>query len=342
MKKFLIITVIVIAASLIVYIKYIHKDSVVDYIDTTGIIESKEVELGPKISGRVIWLCCKEGETIKAGATAIRLDDRELKAVVEKGEESLSAAKANLNVSRANLENARIEVDTVRADVQSAEAESNRIDILLNEARKNMDRTSALLKDGLIPEREMDAVKTNFDAINAQLDSAKARKASAESKLKNSIANVKVFDARLSSDIAKVKEAEASLNLLETQLKDTEIISPIEGVVVYKAYEEGEMVNAGASVYTIHDFKDIWVRVDIEETMIGRIKLGSRAAVTAPSIPDKEFKGDVIEIGREGEFATQRDVTRGRADIRTFRVKIGIKDSNGLLKSGITAKVKIY
>ena len=342
MKKTLIITSIVIAALLIIYAKFIHKEMLVDYIDTTGIIEVKEVELGPKISGRIIWLCCPEGEIIKEGATAIRLDDKELRAMFEKGRESLEGAKANLNVSKANLENAKIEIDTVKAEVQSAEAEVLRINILMEEARKNMERSASLFKDGLVSERDMDTVKTNYDAINAQLDSAKARRSAAESKLKNSIANIKVFDARVSSEVARVQEAEASLNLLEIQLKDVEIISPIDGVVVYKAFEEGEIVNTGASIYTLHDLKDIWVRVDIEETMIGRIKLGSKAIVTAPSIPNKEFKGDVIEIGREGEFATQRDVTRGRADIKTFRVKIGVKETNGLLKPGVTAMVKIY
>lgn len=342
MKKTIIITFIVIAALLIIYAKFIHKEKLVDYIDTTGIIEAKEVELGPKIPGRIIWLCCPEGEMIKTGASAIRLDDKELKAMYEKGRESLEGAKANLNVSKANLENAKIEIDTVKAEVQSAEAEVVRINILMEDARKNMERSTALFKDGLIPERDMDTVKANYDAINAQLDSARAHKNAADARLKNAFANIKVFEARISSEMAKVQEAEASVNLFETQLKDTEIISPIDGVVVYKAFEEGEMVNTGASVYTIHDFKNIWVRVDIEETIIGRIKLGSKAMVTAPSIPNKEFKGDVIEIGREGEFATQRDVTRGRADIKTFRVKIGVKESNGLLKPGVTAIVRIY
>ena len=94
MKKTLIITSIVIATLLIIYTKFIHKEMLVDYIDTTGIIEVKEVELGPKISGRIIWLCCPEGEIIKAGATAIRLDDKELKAMFEKGRESLSDRKS--------------------------------------------------------------------------------------------------------------------------------------------------------------------------------------------------------------------------------------------------------
>ena len=213
---------------------------------------------------------------------------------------------------------------------------------LAEDAKKNLQRVSGLFKDGLISEREMDSAKTNYDANYAQLDSAMARKRAADAKLKTSISNIKASEAQVSSAKAKMQESQAGLNVLETQLKDTEIISPIDGVIVYKAFETGEVINSGASIYTIHDFKNIWARVDIEETTVGEIRLGNKAVITASALPDKEFNGEVIEIGREGEFATQRDVTRGRSDIRTFRVKVGIQEPNGLLKSGMTVKAKIY
>ena len=188
----------------------------------------------------------------------------------------------------------------------------------------------------------MDAAKTSYDANNAQLDSVMARKRTADVKLKISLSSIKAFEAHVSSSMANVEESQAALNVLEAQLKDTEIISPVDGVVVYKAFETGEVVNAGSPVYTIHDLKNIWARVDIEETKIGNIRLGNRAKITVLALPDKEFNGEVIEIGREGEFATQRDVTRGRSDIRTFRVKIGIIKPDGLLKSGMTIKALIF
>lgn len=313
-----------------------------DCIESTGLIEATEVELSPEIPGRIDWLCCQEGDQVKAGILAIRLDDRKLKAKVRQGKESLKDAEAALQLSEANLENARLEVDAVRADEQAADAEVARVTALAEDAKKNLQRVSGLFKDGLISEREMDAAKTNYDANSAQLDSAAARKTAADVKLKTTIANIKAVEAQVSSAGAKAQEARAGLNLLETQLQDTEIISPIDGVVVYKAFETGEVVNSGASVYTIHDLKDLWARVDIEETMIGDIRLGNKAKITAPALPDNVFNGKVIEIGREAEFATQRDVTRGRSDIRTFRVKIGIKEPQGLLKPGMTVKAKIY
>ncbi|MBI5048647.1 MAG: efflux RND transporter periplasmic adaptor subunit [Deltaproteobacteria bacterium] len=344
MKKVALIIFIlcIIIAGLFAYMKLKRPERLSDCIESTGLIEATEVELSPKIAGRIDWLCCKEGDTTKAGAVAVKLDSRELLARVKQGRESLKGAEASLKISETNLENTKFEIDAVKAEVQAAEAEVARAYALTEDAKKNQQRVSGLFKDGLISEREMDAAKTNYDANSAQLDSAMAHKKAADAKLKTSISNIKTAEAQISSAKAKMHESQAALNVLETQLKDTEIVSPIDGVVAYKAFETGEVVNAGAPIYTIHDLKNIWARVDIEETTIGEIKLGNSAKVTASSLPDREFTGEVIEIGREGEFATQRDVTRGRSDIRTFRVKIGIKEPNGLLKTGMTVKAKIY
>lgn len=343
MKKVAIIILVVILLLLgLFYIRFTQNKKAVDYIEAAGIIEAAEMELSPKISGRITWLCCKEGDAVKADSLAIRLDDKELKARVFQGKEALNVAKASVDISRANLENAKLEIDTLKADIQAAQAEIARMKALTEDARKNMQRNERLFKEGLISEKDMDASKTNYDANLAQSDSAKARKSAADARLKNSMANIKIFEAQLSSAKVKIQESQAALNLLETQLKDTEIISPIDGIIVHKAFELGEMASAGASIYTIHDLKNIWTRVDIEETDIGKIKLGSRAMVKAEAMPDKEFSGAVIEIGREAGFATQRDVTRGRSDIKTFRIKAGIKDSNGLLKPGMTVRARIY
>lgn len=344
MKKgiFIIIILGIILAGLLVYLKFKKPEKPSDCIETTGLIEATEVGLSPKIAGRIEWLCCKEGDAIKAGTVAVRLDNKELKARVEQGREVLKGTMSSLKVSEVNVENVKLEVDAGKAEVQAAAAEVARATAITEDAKKNLQRVSGLFKDGLISEKEMDSAKTSYDANYAQLDSATAHKKVADAKLKTSLSNIKASEAQLSSVKAKVRESQAALNVLETQLKDTDIISPIDGVVVYKAFETGEVVNAGAPIYTIHDLKNIWARVDIEETIIGEIRLGNKAVITASALPDKEFNGEVIEIGREGEFATQRDVTRGRSDIRTFRVKIGIKDSNGLLKPGMTVKAKIY
>jgi HlyD family secretion protein len=71
------------------------------------------------------------------------------------------------------------------------------------------------------------------------------------------------------------------------------------------------------------------------------VALDSEAFIRAEGIPGKVFKGKVSEIGRYAEFATQRDVTRGRQDIKTFRVKVKVTDTGGVLKPGMTVEVEI-
>jgi HlyD family secretion protein len=89
------------------------------------------------------------------------------------------------------------------------------------------------------------------------------------------------------------------------------------------------------------DTDNLYLRVDVEETLIGVVVLGGKAFITADGIPHKVFEGKVSEIGRYAEFATQRDVTRGRQDIKTFKIKIRLTDPQGVLKPGMTTEVKI-
>jgi HlyD family secretion protein len=119
------------------------------------------------------------------------------------------------------------------------------------------------------------------------------------------------------------------------------IKTPVSGTVIFKALEKGETVSPGVTILTIVDMGSLYIRVDIEETLIGSVALDSESFVRAEGIPDKVFKGRVSEIGRYAEFATQRDVTRGRQDIKTFRVKIKVTDTGGLLKPGMTVEVEI-
>ena len=99
--------------------------------------------------------------------------------------------------------------------------------------------------------------------------------------------------------------------------------------------------NPGVTILTIIDMADLYARIDVEETEIGNIALNQEAVIRAEGPAGKGFRGKVIEIGRYGEFATQKDVTQAQQDIKTFRVKIGLPNTEGLLKPGMTVEVEI-
>ena len=171
---------------------------------------------------------------------------------------------------------------------------------------------------------------------------ASAAKLNAASAGRNAAAaQVEASLSQLNSSKAMLKEAEAGLAFSRSKLEDTTIYSPVSGTIVYKALEKGETVNPGSVILTIVELDNLYVRADIEETLVSNVVLGSEASVTVESMPGKVFKGKVSEIGRYAEFATQRDVTRGRQDIKTFRVKIKVDDKEGILKPGMTVSVEI-
>ncbi len=138
---------------------------------------------------------------------------------------------------------------------------------------------------------------------------------------------------------ANLLSGQANMRYYEDQLRDTEIKSPVDGVIVSKALQVGEWVTPGTPILTVDDLSTIWARVDVEETDLGSLFVGKTALVRLPTNPPETFTGRIMAIGQEGEFATERDVRRGRQDIRTFYVKVQVLQASGELKPGMTAEV---
>ena len=186
--------------------------------------------------------------------------------------------------------------------------------------------------------------KSKADLAHAEANLAQARRdlVRDEALSKENVIAVKTRDDAITSvqqDEADVLSAQANAKLYADQLVDTEIKSPVDGVVVSKALEVGEWVTPGVPVLTVDDLSTIWARVDVEETDLGPLYIGKSAQVELPTKPPLIFTGRIMAIGQEGQFATERDVRRGRQDIRTFYVKVQVLQTEGELKPGMTAEV---
>lgn len=338
--KALVLIAVVISAALAAYFLLYSSTAPEDFIERTGVIEATEAEVASKIAGRIVWLCCREGENIEAGSAAVRLDARELRARAAEGSAAVAAAAEDIEEATVNLENARVEREALSHEVEAARAEVDRTRALADEAKENLARAEGLFKDGYIARRDLDAARAAYDSNAAELKSASARLRGTKANLKNATVSIRAAQARIKAAQARREQAAAEAEVLMAQLDDAVIPSPLSGIVSYKAFETGEYVSPGAIIYTAYDPKDLWARVDIEETSIQYIKIGSPAEIV-PAGGGRALPGKVIEIGEAGGFATQRDVTRGRPDIKTFRVKVGIQDAQGILKPGMTVSVKI-
>ena len=186
--------------------------------------------------------------------------------------------------------------------------------------------------------------KSNADLAHSQADLAQAKRDLARDRVlvkENAVATKTLDDAitLVQQDEANVLSAQANAKYFADQLADTEIKAPVDGVIVSKALEVGEWVTPGVPILTVDDLSTIWARVDVEETDLGSLYVGKSAQVELPTTPPQIFTGRVMAIGQEGQFATERDVRRGRQDIRTFYVKVRVLQAEDELKPGMTAEV---
>ena len=143
--------------------------------------------------------------------------------------------------------------------------------------------------------------------------------------------------AALEATRHRLAAAGAQKDKAKVQLDYTEIHAPIDGVVDVRAALPGEVVNPGQGIVTLINPDDLWVRADVEETYIDRIRLGDRLSVRLPSGARRE--GTVFYRSVDADYATQRDVSRTKRDIKTFEIRLRCDNSDRALAVGMTAYV---
>jgi len=224
-----------------------------------------------------------------------------------------AAVKAGEVAVRLESDDLVAAVAQVAAGIASAEAEVRRAVAQEEEARRNRDRYTDLYRKNAVAAAVYDAAITADVTASAATGAARAR----------------------------LVAEQASHRYAEAKLADTVIRSPMDAMVTFRALEEGETVAPGVTILTLVDQQHLFVRADLDEREVGRIAVGDAASITVESLPGQSFPGRVAEISRYGEFATQRDVVRGRQDLRTFKVRIDVAAHGGRLTPGMTVEVAI-
>jgi HlyD family secretion protein len=138
---------------------------------------------------------------------------------------------------------------------------------------------------------------------------------------------------------AKVESSAAAVKLAMNSLEDATLLSPLTGTILAKHAEPGELINPGTPIVTIGDLRNIWIRVFIPETSLGRIKLGQTAKVVSDTFPNKSYKGVVSFIASEAEFTPKNVQTEKERVKLVFRVKVSVDNPNQELKPGMPVDV---
>ena len=198
------------------------------------------------------------------------------------------------------------------------------------------------MKQGLSTVEQRDAAFTALDVARSRLASLEKQIAAQRSALGVARANaqqVAVRRSELQTAERQAAAAAAQRQRADVRLAYTELRAPIAGVVDVRAAREGEVVAAGAPVLTLVDPDDLWVRADVEETYVDRIRIGDTLTVRLPS--GEERTGTIFFRAVDAGFATQRDVSRTKRDIKTFEIRLRVDNKERKLAVGMTTYVEL-
>lgn len=289
----------------------------------SGNMELTAVELSFKTPGWVKERPVDEGQAVKAGQVIARLDDAEIRSEVSRQEALLGAARANLQELERGFRPE--EIRQGQAALESASAD-------LQKQSADFTRQKELFGREVISQREFDASKSGYETAQAREKEARERLAL----LKEGPRVERIEAAR-----ASVQQAEAALAIARRQFENTVLLCPVDGVVLSKNTEAGEFVSPGTPIVTVGDLTKVWLRAYVEETDLGRVKLGQKARLTTDTYPGKAYEGVVSFIASDAEFTPKAVQTKKERVKLVYRIKIDIPNPAQELKPGMPADAVI-
>lgn len=310
----------------------------------TGIVTTDDVIVSSEIQGRLEKLTVDQGDIVKPGQQLALIEPQEWKAETAYYESSERSAAAQVEQAEADFKYqdtltanqiAQAEANLASAQAQAAQAEAD-----LENADLTFKREDALRQRGVESAQAFDQARTANNAAKARVDSLHKQIEAAKSAVelaKNNAGVVAMRKAALEMSRRQLAAMSAQKEKAQVHLDYTQIHAPIGGYVDVRAALQGEVVNPGQAIVTIIDPDDLWVRADVEESYIDRVHLGDKMTVRLPS--GAERQGTVFFRGVDADYATQRDVSRTKRDIKTFEVRLRCDNSDRSLAVGMTAYV---
>ena len=283
------------------------------------IVAHHTIQVSSKVVGKVAWVGVEKGDRVKEGQVLVRLEDNEYQA-------QLGQARAYLDVSKARLKELESgsrpqEIDAARAAVEEAQAN-------FQNATVNLKRVEDLARQNIASQQQLDNARTQSDVTKAQLESARKR---------YDLVKIGPRVEQIEYARAQVAQAQAAVDYAQTMLDSTLIRAPVNGTVLERLIEKGEMVstmNFGgpggvkASVASLADLSDLQVELDINQNDFPKVSLRQNCAVTADAYPDRVYRGVVEEIAPQAN--------RQKA---TIQVKVKISNPDDYLRPEMNAHV---
>jgi multidrug resistance efflux pump len=320
---------------------YIYLQSRSRPLVLTGIVTTHGVVISPQIGGRIGELMVVEGDTVKKGQLLAVLSPDELREEHAFYAASAEGVSSQVRESEAALHLQQMQsagqIQQAEATLQSTESQRAAAEAELANARAAYERADRTSKQGISTLEQLDVARTAYEVAKSTLAKQIEAQHSAVALARSNAEQIAVRRNEVRTTQRQAAAANAQSAKAVVRLAYTEIHAPIDGVVDVRAVRAGEVVNAGQPIVTLINPDDLWVRADVEESYIDRIKIGDTLTVRLPS--GEERQGKVFYRAVDAGFATQRDVSRTKRDIKTFEVRLRVDNSDRRLAVGMTAYV---
>jgi HlyD family secretion protein len=340
----------------------------------SGTIETREIEIGSKVGGRVTSVSVEEGQSVKAGALLVRFECDQLEAERAEAAGTITQAQANLDrmlrgnrpeeiaqaqaaaeTARASFEEARNgprpqELDQAQADYAAAKADATN-------AVGYYDRMAQLAATDTISRQQFDDARDRRDAAAQRAEAARQRLAllqagtrpedlrAAQHRYQQAdAARILAVKGSRREDIdasrGRLAAAQAQAAALDAQRKECVLAAPADAAVETVSVRPGDLVAPGRIVVSLLEPSQLWVRIYIPETELARVRLGQTAHVLVDSYPGRAFSGRVQQIASQAEFLPRNVQTRDDREHQVFAVKVQVDNPQAILKSGMAASVR--
>jgi len=279
------------------------------------IFPETEVKISSDVSGEIVELYVKEGDSVTIGQLMAKIQPDEYQSAVEQGEASLRTAQAQKKISGSNVKGSN-------AQIEQLKAEKARLEAQLTVAQRAYQRSEKLFKDGVIAENEFETATGNLRAAEAAINANDAALRNALSAFESSSENVNVSEYNITSQAANLKR-------LRTSLQKTLIRAPVSGIVSKLNVERGERVvgtlqMTGTEMMRIANLSSMEVQVEVSENDILKVNLNDEAEIEADAYLGRKFKGKVTEIANSASSIGVGAVNLNTDQVTNFIVKIRV------------------
>jgi multidrug resistance efflux pump len=311
-----------------------------------GTVDANEVVVSARIQGRIQTLAVEEGQQVKAGQLIAIIESDDLQAVHKAAEATVASQQGKLGETVVTERQTRGETASAtinaEAQVKAARASLAQAQAQFEHQQADTSRTVALAKQGIMSAQARDEAATSLQAAQSAVEAAKENAVAAEASLRQARAHELLATAAartVDSTRNQVENARALAEQAKVQVGYAQVFAPVSGKINVRAARQGEVVAAGAPIVTIMDLTQTWIYAPLPETQADAVQLGDALRVVMPS--GATFQGKVINKSAQADFATQRDVSSRKRDIKTIQLKLLIDNPGEQWVPGMTAEVYI-